>query len=412
MITKKNTKPEGDIPVGFAHLGLSEPALETLKQIGYRTPSPIQEAFIPIALKGIDCTGQARTGTGKTAAFVLPIIETIDFNSPKTQALVLAPTRELSEQVATEAKRLSGKSRCRTAVFVGGRPIRAQLDELKKGVQVAVGTPGRVIDLLSRGALNLRDVKIVVLDEADRMLDIGFRPDIEKILRQCPEERQTLLLSATMPPAVERLAKRYMKDPKRVDLSQDQLSASDTIDQYYATVDQDRKFPLLVRLLQKERPHQVLVFTRTKRGAESLYQKFQGKLDRVAMMNGDLPQHKRDSVMKKFRSGEIRMLIATDVVGRGIDVSSISHIINYDIPEYHDDYVHRVGRTGRLSSDERGCAITFVTREQGEQLTAIEKRINQMLPEYQIEGFQSYRPSAPRKHVNDEPAENRAYSYA
>ncbi len=251
LITKLHISQEEEVQSGFAELGLSKQTLKTLAQIGYHTPSPIQKSFIPLALQGGDCTGQARTGTGKTAAFVLPIIESLDFNNSATQALVLAPTRELSEQVATEAKRLSGNHECRTAVFVGGRPIKNQLDELKKGVQIAVGTPGRVIDLLSRRALDLRKVSIVVLDEADRMLDIGFRPDIEKILRQCPAERQSLLLSATMPPAVERLAKRFMKDPQRVDLSQDQLSASDTIDQYYATVDNDRKFSLLVRLLQK-----------------------------------------------------------------------------------------------------------------------------------------------------------------
>lgn len=400
----------GKSKTGFAELGLGKRTLQTLSEIGYENPSPIQTAFIPLALEGGDCTGQARTGTGKTAAFVLPILESIDLRRPATQALVLAPTRELSEQVATEAKKLAGKNRCRTAVFVGGRPIRKQLDELSRGVQLAVGTPGRVIDLLSRGALDLSQLQIVVLDEADRMLDIGFRPDIEKILRKCPEDRQTLLLSATMPPAVERLAKRYMKDPKRVDLSEDQISSSDTIDQYYVTVDNDRKFRCLVHLLKKERPQQVLVFTRTKRGAEQLYRKFANKLDRVAMMNGDLPQHKRDRVMKRFRDGEVRMLIATDVVGRGIDVSSISHIVNYDIPEFHDDYVHRVGRTGRLSSDERGCAITFVTREQGEQLTSIEKRINQMLPEYEMKDFQAYRPRMPRPHVNDE--KSREYSFA
>ncbi|MCA9071969.1 MAG: DEAD/DEAH box helicase, partial [Planctomycetaceae bacterium] len=208
----------------------------------------------------------------------------------------------------------------------------------------------------------------------------------------------------------ERLAKRYMQDPSRVDLSEDQISSSDTIDQYYVTVDNDRKFRLLVHVLIQERPQQVLVFTRTKRGAEQLHRKFANKLDRVAMMNGDLPQHKRDRVMKQFRNGEVRMLIATDVVGRGIDVSSISHIVNYDIPEFHDDYVHRVGRTGRLSSDERGCAITFVTREQGDQLTSIEKRINQMLPEYQVNDFQAFRPSMPRPHVNDEPSPQ--YSFA
>ena len=409
--TKQKKQNGGETNSEFANLGLSPETLAILEQIGYHSPSPIQASFIPLAMEGGDCTGQARTGTGKTAAFVLPILESIDFKNPKTQALVLAPTRELSEQVAMEAKKLSGKQRCRTAVFVGGRPIHKQLLELKKGVQIAVGTPGRVIDLLSRRALDLRNLQVVVLDEADRMLDIGFRPDIEKILRQCPEKRQTLLLSATMPPAVERLAKRYMTDPKRVDLSEDQLTASDTIDQYYITVDQDRKFRTLVQILKQERPQQVLVFTRTKRGAEQLHRRFANKLDRVAMMNGDLPQHKRDRVMKQFRSGEIRMLIATDVVGRGIDVNSISHIVNYDIPEYHDDYVHRVGRTGRLSSDERGCAITLVTREQGDQLTSIEKRINQMLPEYETKGFQAFRPKKPRPHVNDE-TRDVAYSFA
>lgn len=387
---------------GFAALGLRESTLKTLKEIDYHTPSPIQAAFIPLAVKGGDCTGQARTGTGKTAAFVLPIVERIDLDDRTTQALVLAPTRELSEQVTNEARKLTSNNPCQCAVLVGGRPIRKQIEELKRGVQLVVGTPGRVLDLLSRGELNLRGLKIVVLDEADRMLDIGFRPDIEKILRQCPRERQTLLLSATMPESVERLAKRFMNDPQRVDLSQDGIASSETIDQFFATVDVDRKFKLLVKLLAKERPKQALVFSRTKRGTEKLYQRFSGKLSDVAMMNGDMPQDKRDRVMKRFRDGKIRLLIATDVVGRGIDISGISHIVNYDIPEYHDDYIHRVGRTGRLSSDERGCAITFVTREQGDLLTAIEMRINQMLPEYLIEGFQAYRPAAPRKTVNDD----------
>lgn len=379
----------------FADLGLHPETLKTLEQIGYAAPSPIQAAFIPIALQGIDCTGQARTGTGKTAAFVLPVLERIDLDRRRVQALVLCPTRELSEQVATEARKLSRGHSCRTAILVGGRPLRPQIQDLQKGAHIAVGTPGRVIDLLSRGNLDLSEVKIVVLDEADRMLDIGFRPDIEKILRRCPTSRQTLLLSATMPPPVERLAQRYMKNPQRVDMSEDNVVV-DTVEQYFATVDQDRKFGLLVRLLAKERPQQALVFTRTKRGADALYNRFAGKLPRVAMMHGDLQQVKRDRVLRDFRSGKIRLLIATDVVGRGIDISGISHIINYDIPEYHDDYVHRVGRTGRLSSEERGWAITFVTREQGEQLTNIEKYINHMLPEYRIEGYESYRPRKPR----------------
>lgn len=386
--------------VGFADLGLNPRTLETLEFIEYRTPSPIQAAFIPIAIQGKDCIGQARTGTGKTAAFLLPTIERINPDVSRVQVLALVPTRELSEQVYVEAKRLTDGQGVRCVAVVGGKPIRKQIDELNRGAQIVVGTPGRVIDLISRGVLDLQHLEVVILDEADRMLDIGFRPDIEKILRRCPTERQTLLLSATLPGPVERLAQRYMQNPERVDLSQDGIAAHDQIDQYYATVDNDRKFGLLVRLLAKERPKQALVFSRTKRGTEQLYKRFAGKLENVAMMNGDLPQVKRDRVMKRFREGKIRLLIATDVVGRGIDVSGISHIINYDIPEYHDDYVHRVGRTGRLSSENRGCAITFVTREQGDQLTKIEMRINKLLPEYLVDGYQAYRPKPPRPTVN------------
>ncbi|GAB4134893.1 MAG: DEAD/DEAH box helicase [Planctomycetaceae bacterium] len=398
-VTLQKEKTNGEVK--FSDLGLCESTLKTLENIGYETPSPIQASFIPIAISGVDCTGQARTGTGKTAAFVLPIIERIDLEAKHPQALVLAPTRELSEQVTNEAIKLTSNNPCRCAVLVGGRPIRRQVEKLKKGVQLVVGTPGRVLDLINRGELQVKQLKIVVLDEADRMLDIGFRPDIEKILRKCPKQRQTLLLSATMPEAVERLAKRYMQDPKRVDLSEDGIASTETIDQFYATVDRDRKFEMLVRLLAKERPRQAIVFTRTKRGSENIFRKFKGKLPKVAMMNGDMAQEKRDRVMRRFREGKIRLLIATDVVGRGIDVSGVSHIVNYDIPEYHDDYVHRVGRTGRLSSSERGCAITFVTREQGNQLTNIEMRINQLLPEYSIEGFQAYRPTSPRPTVDD-----------
>jgi ATP-dependent RNA helicase DeaD len=401
-LSKASDEPQ----VSFSDLGLSEKSLQRIQTIGFQSPSPIQAAFIPIALKGDDCTGQARTGTGKTAAFVMPILERLDPNESRTQALVLCPTRELGEQVANECHRLAANHEFRTAVFVGGRPLKPQLNELQKGVDIAIGTPGRVIDLIDRRALDLQAVKIVVLDEADRMLDIGFRPDIEKILRRCPTERQTLLLSATMPAPVERLAKRYMRDPKRVNLSEDNVVV-DTVDQYYTTVDEDRKFGMLVRILACERPRQAVVFTRTKRGAERLYRKFSGKLPGVAMMSGDLPQAKRDQVMTRFRAGKIRLLVATDVVGRGIDVQGISHIFNYDIPEYCDDYVHRVGRTGRLCSSDRGWAITFVTRDQGEQLTGIEKRINTMLPEYRVEDFEAFRPRERRPTV-DELAAKRA----
>jgi ATP-dependent RNA helicase DeaD len=375
----------------FRKLGLKQSTLKTLDKAGYQQPSPIQAEFIPIALTGKDCIGQARTGTGKTAAFMLPSIEQIDINDNSVQVLALAPTRELSEQVAAESTKLAG-GKIRIGLAVGGRPIQKQIQDLKRGVHAIIGTPGRMIDLLRRGALKLDNLKIVVLDEADRMLDIGFRPDIERILKQCPKERQTLLLSATMPESVERLARRYMDNPESVDLSEDRVVV-DTIEQFYVTVDEDRKKSLLLRVLAKEKPAQAIVFTRTKRGADKLFETFSRRLksDRIAVIHGDLPQRKRDRVIKNLRAGKLRLLIATDVVGRGIDISGISHIINYDIPEFCDDYVHRVGRTGRLSSAENGRAITFVTLAQGGELTNIEKRINTVLPNYDIDGFDAFR---------------------
>ena len=377
----------------FDNLGLSAPTLRQLKKIGYEKPSPIQAAFIPVALTGKDVIGQARTGTGKTAAFMLPSLEAIDTDRRRVQMLVLAPTRELSEQVYAESVKFGGAGQVKMALAVGGRPIHRQIEAIRDGAQAVIGTPGRVIDLMRRGALNLDAVEIVILDEADRMLDIGFRPDIERILKGCPSDRQTLLLSATMAEPVERLARKYMVDPEMVDLSEDRVVV-DTIEQYYITVDEDRKRALLLRVLAQELPSQALVFTRTKRGADALYEMFSRRLksNRIAAIHGDLPQRKRDRVIKELRSGQLRLLIATDVVGRGIDVSGISNIINYDIPEYCDDYVHRVGRTGRLSSDEAGRAITFVRLDQGGELTNIEKRINTVLPEYVVEGFEAFRP--------------------
>jgi ATP-dependent RNA helicase DeaD len=385
----------------FEDLGLSPATLSAIKANGFEIPSPIQSAFIPIALTGADCIGQAHTGTGKTAAFVLPILEAVDSSIRTPQALVLTPTRELSEQVANEARRFThGRSELGVACVVGGRSISAQVEAIKKGAQLIVGTPGRILDLMGRRVFNPANLNFIVLDEADRMLDIGFMPDITRILKQCPEKRQTMLLSATMPPPVERLANRFMRDPQMVDLSKDAIHAGD-IEQFFLTVDLDRKFGALVRILAKHKPRQALVFTRTKRGADSLYNRFRKRLTDVATLHGDLPQGKRDRVMKDFRSGKIRLLVATDIAGRGLDVSGISHIINYEIPEHCDDYVHRIGRTGRLSSESSGYAFTFVTREQGGELTRIEMRINTMLQEYLIPGYELARPVKGAGHVND-----------
>ena len=386
----------------FADLGLSPETLKTLDDIGFERPSKIQAAFLPIALTGRDCSGQARTGTGKTCAFTLPMLEAMDLDRRVVQGLILAPTRELAEQVAQEMKKLSG-GRVKTVTIVGGRPMGPQVEKLNRGAQVVVGTPGRVMDLMGRGQLSLSNVAFAVLDEADRMLDDGFRPDIEKILRQCPKDRQTLLLSATMPAEVEELAAKFMRNPERIDMSEDALVATEMIEQFVLTVDPDRKMGALLHVLKQEKPRQCLIFTRTKRGAEKLHERFSRKLPNTAMMHGDLHQKKRDRTLQDFRDGKIRMLVATDVVGRGIDISGISHIVNYDVPEFQDDYVHRIGRTGRMSSDTNGRAITFVCRDQGDQLTKIEIRVSQVLPVYPLKGFEAARP-VQRKTVADHDA--------
>src|SRR5438445_936139 len=272
---------------------------------------------------------------------------------------------------------------------------------MKQGINIAVGTPGRLLDHLARGTLLLNQVRYVVLDEADRMLDIGFRPDIEKILRRCPSERQTLLLSATLPPPVLRLAHRYMRDPEHINLSPNQI-AVENIRQSFVTVDEDRKFELLLRVMERERPRQCIIFCQRKRAADKLYQELRKHHKRAATMHGDLPQPTRERIMQAFRDAKIVYLVATDVVGRGIDVTNISHIINYDLPEDPENYVHRIGRTGRMGAD--GVAIAFVTPEQGKQLTAIETFINLQLDADGIEGFEAWRPRLPR---SDQPADAR-----
>jgi ATP-dependent RNA helicase DeaD len=386
--------PDEQEAATFESLGISAEMLAALEHVQYLKPTPVQAGLIPGALAGQDILGQAQTGTGKTAAFAIPILERLERSSrgAAPQALVLTPTRELAVQVRDETERLTHGRRVSVVALYGGKPVRGQTEKLQRGTDVIVGTPGRVLDHLGRGSLDVSQLKIVVLDEADRMLDIGFRPDIEKILRRCPKDRQTLLLSATVPSAVERLARKYMRDPVVLDFST-QSKSSETIDQYYFTVDAERKFDLLVELLKREEPEQAIVFCRTKRGTDRLHRKLDNKFDGVDCMHGDMQQRGRDRVMKLFRAGEVRILIATDVVGRGIDITGISHIINFDMPQSSDDYVHRVGRTGRMG--RAGVAYTFVTPEEGIELTRIEMLINKLLKREEIEGFQTVASVAP-----------------
>jgi len=404
--TPLGAPPEVDMPPEseFLTMGLSAITLQALRAAGYLEPTPVQAGLIPRALAGVDTLGQAQTGTGKTAAFCIPILEQLEPSKrgAPPQALILTPTRELAVQVRDECAKLAAGRRIHVVALYGGKPIRQQIDKLHRGAEIVVGTPGRVMDLMQRTALMLDRLRFVVLDEADRMLDIGFRPDIEKILRRCPDSRQTLLLSATIPGPVERLARRYMRDPEALDFSPKDIGV-ETIEQFYFTVDQPRKQELLLKLLQRENPAQAIVFCRTRRGTERVHRKIASKHPDAASIHGDLPQRVRDRVMRDFRDGKVRILVATDVVGRGIDVSSISHIINFDIPEFCDDYVHRVGRTGRMGRE--GVAYTFVTPEEGNELTRVECRINRLLKRAEISGFDDR--EAPKPAATEQPQADR-----
>jgi ATP-dependent RNA helicase DeaD len=384
-----SVEPTAQSGAQFGDLGLSTKMMAALAKAEYLSPTPVQAGFIPRALVGVDVLGQARTGTGKTAAFVIPILEQVQDRERGRgpQALILVPTRELAVQVKGEADKLAQGRKVNIAAIYGGKPIKSQIEKLRRGADIIIGTPGRVLDHLARGTLVLNDLRTLVLDEADRMLDIGFRPDIEKILRRSPQSRQTLLLSATVPPPVKKLAERYMRDPESLDFSPTDIAA-ETIEQFYFTVDPEKKFELLERLLQREQPRQAIIFCRTKRGTDKIEHRLSRKFKETACIHGDLGQGARDRVMREFREGKVRYLVATDVVGRGIDVTGISHIINYDVPQFSDDYIHRVGRTGRMGRE--GVAYTFVTPEEGGELTRIEIRINKLLKREEIKGFESF----------------------
>lgn len=374
-------------PTLFSELDLSPVTLRALEHAGFEHSTPIQAGLIPLALEGYDVIGQARTGTGKTAAFSIPILEQLDSleECRDPQAIVIVPTRELADQVGREAERLAYGVPTEIAVLAGGKNMTGQLRQLQNGVQMVVGTPGRIHDHLQRGSLRTGSIWCVVLDEADRMLDIGFRPQIERILRRCPKDRQTLLLSATLPPTVRRLAESYMYKPMVIDCSTNAM-AVETIEQRYFTVDADQKVNLLVRLLKREQPEQAIIFCRTRRGTDKLERRLSHDFPATGCMHGDMAQRERDRVLQQLRDRKLKILVATDVVGRGIDISTISHIINYDVPQDCDDYVHRVGRTGRMGRE--GIAFTFVVPGEGAILTAIEQRINRELIRDSIEGFE------------------------
>ena len=370
------TTPETPGPT-FSELALIPEVLRALADVGYESPSPIQAATIPPLLEGRDVLGQAQTGTGKTAAFALPILSRIDLSSTATQALVLAPTRELAIQVAEAfqryAKHLPG---FHVLPIYGGQSYGPQLSALRRGVHVVVGTPGRIIDHMERGTLKLESIVNLVLDEADEMLRMGFIDDVEKILQQTPPQRQVALFSATMPAAIRRIAQTYLKSPAEITIASRTTTAAN-IRQRYWLVSGTNKLDALTRILEAESFDGMLIFTRTKAGTEELAERLEARGYAVAALNGDMEQKQRERTVARLKDGQIDLVVATDVAARGLDVERISHVVNYDIPTDTESYVHRIGRTGRAGRS--GDAILFIAPRERHLLRAIERATRQTI---------------------------------
>ncbi len=365
----------GTRTAGFVGLGLSGGLLAAVERAGFHKPTDIQRELIPPALAGRDCLGQARTGTGKTAAFTLPLLHCVN-RGGGVQGLVLVPTRELAVQVGEQVRLLSPDQPPRTLVVYGGTGIGANLRELKKGVDIVVGTPGRILDLIQRRALDLGRARLAVLDEVDRMLDIGFRDDIRRIMASVARDRQTIFVSATMTEDIRRLAHGLMRNPVEVNVSADCLTV-DEVRQDYMTVEARDKLRVLRGFLEQTSPSLAIVFTRTKRGATRVARQLTRANVACAEIHGGLAQGRRTRVLNDLRAGRLNVLVATDLASRGLDVTGVSHIVNYDIPADPAVYVHRIGRTARMGNS--GHALTFVTPEQGRELTDIESLIDQQL---------------------------------
>ena len=364
----------------FKDLGLSPAIQQALDELGYQDPTPIQEEAIPELLAGHDVIGQAQTGTGKTAAFGLPLLQYVDPAVDEVQAVVLTPTRELCIQVTQALRAYAEHLDVEIVAVFGGAPIRSQQSQLRSGAHVVVATVGRMMDLISRQSLVLTAARYVVLDEADEMLDLGFIEDVEKILRMCPSGRQTLLFSATMPAPVARLAEQYMYDPVTVRITPKTLTV-DAIAQAFVEVPAREKTARLVELLKTEEPEQAIIFCRTKIGASRLEKTLKDKGLDVKALHGDMSQGSRDGVMIAFKDHRVKLLVATDIAARGLDVEHVTHVINFDVPNSSESYVHRIGRTGRVG--RTGRAITFVTPEQRDEIGRIERDVNTKIGEWE-----------------------------
>ena len=376
---------EQEWPAAFRRLGMSGRMLSVLTALGFAEPTPIQEQAIPLLLEGRDVVGQAQTGTGKTVAFGIPAVEMCDPSMGEAQAIVLVPTRELAAQVGTVLEYFARAAGLEATVLMGGRRLKDDFANLERGPQIVVGTPGRIIDHLDRRTLNLSWVKLAVLDEADRMLDIGFEPDMRRILRRCPEDRQTALFSATIPTPIKTLIWRYMREPEEIHIAPEAATAEGIAQRYYEVADRDKA--RAVEELLPELAGRTLVFCNMKVTVDRLVARLRhAGLDADAI-HGDRDQNKRDRVMGRFRAGELQFLVATDVAARGLDIPDVTHVVNYDLPQTAEDYVHRVGRTGRAGKE--GSAVSFVGEWDFEQLDKILKVVGEDLERAELELYRA-----------------------
>ncbi|MBA3847936.1 MAG: DEAD/DEAH box helicase [Planctomycetes bacterium] len=369
----------------FRTLGLNDQILADLAAVGYTEPTPIQSEAIPVALTGKDLIGQAQTGTGKTAAFVLPMLQRLyALEGEGPVMLVLTPTRELAKQVHDQFVKMAGASGARAALVYGGVSMDDQIDAIRRQPHAVIGTPGRIIDHMRRRTLDFSRLAMVVLDEADQMLDIGFWPDVMYIVSHTPPSRQSMLFSATMPDPIKVLAEKHMKDPVHIRIKPRQVTV-EQVDQKYIAVPRERKNELLAHFIDTYQPEQLVVFCRTKHQTDRVAEVLKRKKLSAGAIHGDLPQSKRERMLEQFRNGELQSLIATNVAARGLDIPAVSHVVNYDIPENPEEYVHRIGRTARMG--KRGVARTFITSEDGQFLLEIEKHIGLLIEEEKVPGF-------------------------
>jgi superfamily II DNA/RNA helicase len=393
----------------FEELGLPPELVRAVTEKGYTTPTPIQAQAIPVILQGRDVVGSAQTGTGKTAAFALPALAKLGAHrNPGPRVLVLEPTRELAAQVDEQFRAYGRHSDLRVALIHGGVGYGHQLDALHSGVDSVVATPGRLLDHLGQGNLNLSHLEFVVLDEVDRMLDLGFIDDVTRILGQCPKDRQTLLFSATVPDAIKRLISWALRDPLDVQIG-NRVSPADTVDHAIYPVDGIQKYDLLLDMLKKMEYHSVLVFTRTKRDADHIAEWLLAHNHPVAVMHADRSQAERTAALAGFKEGKFEILVATDIAARGLDIAGISHVINYNVPQHAEDYVHRIGRTGRALRE--GEAFTLFSSDETTYLHAIEKFIGRAIQRRKLEGF-PYRTEPDLNSVPPPPPKRRNRGFA